>query len=51
MHYKLVFSIKPEELEKEVNSHLSHGYKPLGGVQISINDNTVRFAQSLVKED
>lgn len=49
MKYKIVFATTPEGLEKEVQQLLDEGYEPFGGVQMSINDNTTRFAQSLTK--
>ncbi len=52
MQYTIVcYTTLPEKLSQKVNEHIKDGWKPIGGVAVSVQDGEEHFYQAMVKED
>lgn len=49
--YKNILSADIAGLENEVNTLISKGCKPLGGISITVADRNIVYAQTVVVED
>ena len=49
--FKYRYENSAKNLQREVNERIKMGWKPLGGISVSISDTRYIFAQAMVKED
>ena len=47
--YQIVIAFLPENLETDVNKLIADGWKPIGGVSVSVEKYNTKFMQSMVK--
>lgn len=52
MKYQIIDNSNPQWLADAVNRWLAEGWKPLGGVSMTITEyNNTKYAQAIVKDD
>lgn len=50
MKYKVIVQLSAEELIICVNKAIDEGWKPLGGVCLSVSERNIAYAQAMTKE-
>lgn len=51
LKYKIVTASFDEQIEKEINSAIADGWKPLGGIQFAVIDQyfNIRYCQAMIR--
>lgn len=50
MQYKVIVQLSAEDLVKAVNKAIADGWKPQGGVCLSVSERNIGYAQAMIKE-
>lgn len=50
MQYKVIVQLSAEDLIRCVNNAIAEGWKPLGGVCLSVSERNIAYAQAMIKE-